>query len=353
MDKTGLIAQIVQAEGLKGPAADARKHALENKNIKELEQLLNSALSNSKTYKSDGTEQNFSFLGLNGTEYSAGFTGNVWGNSIIQDRSYAPLIPEPADPKEYTTQQKRELDRFLADFLYDSASEGLEEISGYNKSVGWLNITDRVVNGFKVLTGQEDRHDIEERMKKAKQEASELKDIAYSKPGAFESKIERKYGIPYSHENVENLKKASEEFTRVSAYHDKLETLKHGFSDVKNILRQEQEYEQARKHVRGPAAASLTPPSPSSHEKFGEVLLEFCGGDKELVAKYMDSLSKKYTSSSEIEKNMPKIMAELQRNIEAEYKKELKGKTFEKIADYITDSNNEDGVGKAIDNFIK
>ena len=50
MDKTGLIAQIVQAEGLKGPAADARKHALENKNIKELEQLLNSALSNSKTY---------------------------------------------------------------------------------------------------------------------------------------------------------------------------------------------------------------------------------------------------------------------------------------------------------------
>ena len=330
MDKTGLIAQIVQAEGLKGPAADARKHALENKNIKELEQLLNSALSNSKTYKSDGTEQNFSFLGLNGTEYSAGFTGNVWGNSIIQDRSYAPLIPEPADPKEYTTQQKRELDRFLADFLYDSAAAGVDEITGYNKSVGWLNITDRVVNGFKVLTGQEDRHDIEERMKKAKQEASELKDIAYSKPGAFESKIERKYGIPYSHENVENLKKASEEFTRVSAYHDKLETLKQGFSDVKNILRQEQEYEQARKHVRGPAAASLTPPSPSSHEKFGEVLLEFCGGDKELVAKYMDSLSKKYTSSSEIEKNMPKIMAELQKNMEAEYKKELKGKSFEK-----------------------
>ena len=330
MDKTGLIAQIVQAEGLKGPAADARKHALENKNIKELEQLLNSALSNSKTYKSDGTEQNFSFLGLNGTEYSAGFTGNVWGNSIIQDRSYAPLIPEPADPKEYTTQQKRELDRFLADFLYDSAAAGVDEITGYNKSVGWLNITDRVVNGFKVLTGQEDRHDFEERMKKAKQEASELKDIAYSKPGAFESKIERKYGIPYSHENVENLKKASEEFTRVSAYHDKLETLKQGFSDVKNILRQEQEYEQARKHVRGPAAASLTPPSPSSHEKFGEVLLEFCGGDKELVAKYMDSLSKKYTSSSEIEKNMPKIMAELQKNMEAEYKKELKGKSFEK-----------------------
>ena len=327
MDKTGLIAQIVQAEGLKGSAAEARKRALENKNVKELEQLLNSALSNSKTYKSDGSEKSFSFLGdaLNG----AGFAGNVWGNNIVSDPQFRPESTEHAE-KKYSLVQQKKLDEFLAQFLYDSAAAGVDEITGYNESVGWLNITDRVVNGFKVLTGQEDRHDIEERMKKAKQEASELKDIAYSKPGAFESKIERKYGIPYSHENVENLKNASEEFTRVSAYHDKLETLKQGFSDVKNILRQEQEYEQARKHVRGPAAASLTPPSPSSHEKFGEVLLEFCGGDKELVAKYMDSLSKKYTSSSEIEKNMPKIMAELQKNMEAEYKKELKGKSFEK-----------------------
>ena len=180
MDKTGLIAQIVQAEGLKGSAAEARKRALENKNVKELEQLLNSALSNSKTYKSDGTEKSFSFLGdaLN----SAGFDGNVWGNNIVSDPQFRPESTEHAE-KKYSLVQQKKLDEFLAQFLYDSAAAGVDEITGYNESVGWLNITDRVVNGFKVLTGQEDRHDFEERMKKAKQEASELKDIAYSKPG--------------------------------------------------------------------------------------------------------------------------------------------------------------------------
>lgn len=331
MDKAGLIAQIVKAEGLKGADAEARRRSLDSKNVKELEQMLNSALSNSKTYKADGSEKSFSFLGENDwaalTELN--FNGNVWGNGIVSDD---PLLPELSEStkKEYSLVQQKKLDEFLAQFLYDSATAGVEEITGYNKSVGWLNITDRAVNGFKVLTGQEDRFGIQERLSKEQKDAQELKDIAAKQPGAFEARIERKYGIPYNHENVEKLKKASEEFTRVSAYHDKLETLKQGFSEVKNTLRQEQEYEQARKHVRGPAAASLTPPEQSSHEKFGEVLLEFCDGDTELLNQYMQSLSKKYTNSSDIKKNMPKIMDELQKQMQAEYKKELKGKSFEK-----------------------
>lgn len=331
MDKAGLIAQIVKAEGLKGAAAEERKRSLDSKNEKELEQMLNSALSNSKTYKADGSEKSFSFLGEN--DWSAltelNFNGNVWGNGIVSDD---PLLPELSEStkKEYSLVQQKKLDEFLAQFLYDSATAGVEEITDYNKSVGWLNITDRAVNGFKVLTGQEDRFGLQERLSKEQKDAQELKDTASTKPGAFEAKIERKYGIPYNHENVEKLKKASEEFTRVSAYHDKLETLKQGFSEVKNTLRQEQEYEQARKHVRGPAAASLTPPSPSSHEKFGEVLLEFCDGDTELLNQYMESLSTQYTNSSDIKKNLPKIMDELQKQMQVEYKKELKGKSFEK-----------------------
>ena len=50
MDKAGIIAQIIKAEGLKGPDAEARKRSLDNKDLNELEQMLNSALSNSKTY---------------------------------------------------------------------------------------------------------------------------------------------------------------------------------------------------------------------------------------------------------------------------------------------------------------
>ena len=333
MDKAGIIAQIIKAEGLKGPDAEARKRSLDNKDLNELEQLLNNALSNSKTYKADGTESNFSFLGDNNWAdmTGVGFDGNVWGNNIAssENEQLLPEIPKEGEKKYSLVQQKR-LDEFLAQFLYNSAAEGLNEITAYNQGVGWLNITDRVVNGFKVLTGQEDRFSLQEKMKKEQQDANELRDTASAQPGAFEAKIERKYGVPYSHENVEKLKKASEEFTRVSAYHDKFEKLKKGFSDVKNILRQEKEYEQARKYVRGAAAASLTPPSPSSHEKFGEVLLDFCEDDRNMLTQYMDSLCKKYTSRSEIEENLPKIMDELQKKMEAEYKKELNGKSFEK-----------------------
>ena len=333
MDKAGIIAQIIKAEGLKGPDAEARKRSLDNKDLNELEQMLNSALSNSKTYKADGTESNFSFLGDNNWAdmTGVGFDGNVWGNNIVnsENEQLLPDIPEERQ-KKYSLVQQKKLDEFLAQFLYDSATEGLNEITSYNRGIGWVNFTDRAINGFKVLTGQEDRFGLQDRMKKEQQAANELRHTASAQPGAFEAKIERKYGIPFSHENVENLKKASEEFTRVSAYHDKFEKLKKGFKEVKNILRQEQEYEHAKKYVRGAAAAALTPPKQSSHEKFGKVLLEFCDGDKELLTQYMDSLSKKYTSSSEIDKNLPKIMDELQKNMDAEYKKELNGKSFEK-----------------------
>ena len=102
--------------------------------------------------------------------------------------------------------KKNELDRFLGDFLYGSSTSGLQEISNYNKSVGWLNITDRAVNSFKVYTGQTDRIELEENLKQEQKDYKKLKDTAYSKPGAFESQIERKFGIPYSHQNISYLK---------------------------------------------------------------------------------------------------------------------------------------------------
>lgn len=270
-----------------------------------------------------GKINKFHALNSNESEDSLNFKPVVFNPEIIQD-----VQTDFSHNREYSIKEKKELDRFLGDFLYDSSTLGLQEISNYNKSVGWLNITDRAVNSFKVYTGQTDRIELEENLKQEQKDYKKLKDTAYSKSGAFESQIERKFGIPYSHQNIAYLKNTAEEYTRVTVYHEKYEGLKQGFSDVKNILRQEQEYKQALKYVKGPAAQALSAPSPSSHEKFGETLLYFCNGNQELVNEYMKNISARYTTRAEIEKHMPEIMDELLNKCESEYKDALGVKSY-------------------------
>lgn len=270
-----------------------------------------------------GKINKFHALNSNESEDSLNFKPVVFNPEIIQD-----VQTDFSHNREYSIKEKKELDRFLGDFLYDSSTLGLQEISNYNKSVGWLNITDRAVNSFKVYTGQTDRIELEENLKQEQKDYKKLKDTAYSKSGAFESQIERKFGIPYSHQNIAYLKNTAEEYTRVTVYHEKYEGLKQGFSDVKNILRQEQEYKQALKYVNGPAAQALSAPSPSSHEKFGETLLNFCNGNQGLVDEYMKNISARYTTRAEIEKHMPEIMDELLNKCESEYKDALGVKSY-------------------------
>ena len=311
-----IISQIITSMGLSGAEAETKRQELEKLSDGELNKLL----SNMTNYAPTDVGS-FAFLSP-----ADKFSGNVF-NPGFTDNSLTSFSSSPAQ-KEYTSAQKKELDEFLGDFLFNSASSGYQTIKSYNDSVGWFNITDRVVNGFKVLTGQQDRIDMQEQMSEEMIAAKKLKDTAYSRPGAFESQFERKFGVPYSHANVEQLKMASEEFTRVSAYHDKTELLKKGFNEVRNILQQEQEYEQARKHVQGPAAASLQPPEVSSHEKFGEVLLQLCNGDQNLVNEYMKQLTTEMGNRNEIEKNLPKIMDELLANCQAQEKQALGNKTY-------------------------
>ena len=270
-----------------------------------------------------GKINKFHALNSNESEDSLNFKPVVFNPEIIQD-----VQTDFSHNREYSIKEKKELDRFLGDFLYDSSTLGLQEISNYNKSVGWLNITDRAVNSFKVYTGQTDRIELEENLKQEQKDYKKLKDTAYSKSGAFESQIERKFDIPYSHQNIAYLKNTAEEYTRVTVYHEKYEGLKQGFSDVKNILRQEQEYKQALKYVKGPAAQALSAPSPSSHEKFGETLLNFCNGNQELVNEYIKNISARYTTRAEIEKHMPEIMDELLNKCESEYKDALGVKSY-------------------------
>ena len=313
-----LISQIISSLGLTGQEAETKRQELEKLSNDELNKLIANISSFSPT----------SLGGFSALEKQNKFNGNVFQNNFVDNASTSFSTTQNNQPKEYTRNQQKELDKFLGDFLYNSTSSGLQTITNYNDSIGILNITDRAVNGFKVLTGQQDRIGLQEQMTKEVEEAKKLQKAAYSQPGAFESKIERKFGIPYSHSNVEQLKTASEEFTRVSAYHDKVELLEQGFEEVKNILRQEQEYEQAKKYVRGAAAASLTPPEVPSHQKFGDVLLQFCNGDKNVVNEYMKNLSSSMGSRAEIEKNLPQIMNELLTKCKEQEQEALGGKTF-------------------------
>ena len=313
-----IINQIIASLGLTGQEAEAKRQELEKLSIDELNKLLSNVSSYAPT-----DVGNFSFLNTAITKFS----GNVFNSSSVND-SPDFSSSSTSQQKEYTSAQQKELDRFLGDFLFNSSLSALDTISAYNDSVGWLGVKHMIVNGFKVLTGQTDRIELEEEMEQALKDAQKLRDAAYSQPGSFESQIERNFGVPYSHANVEELKRTSEEFTRVSVYHDKTELLRKGFSEVKRIIQQEQEYARVRKYVRGAAAASLQPPNPSSHEKFGEILLQLCNGDKDILNEYMKNLSLQMGSRSEIEKNLPQIMDAILSKCEAQEQEALGDKTY-------------------------
>ncbi len=316
-----LINQIIMSLGLTGQEAETKRQELSKLTNDELAKLLGNIGNYAPT-----DVGNFGFL----NQTAIKFNGNVFSPKLNNDTELTSFSSsQKGTKKEYSSVQKKALGRFLGDFLVNSASAGLGEIQKYNDSVGWFNITDRVVNGFKVITGQKDRIDLEVDMQQALKDAQKFYNTAlYSNIGAFEFQLEKKFGIPVSYANIEELQQTSGEFTRVTAYHEKTELLKQGYSEIKNIMRQEQEYAQAKKYVRGAAAASLTPPEVSSHEKFGEILLQLCNGDKNLLNEYMNNLSSQMGSRSEIEKNLPKIMEELIAKCETQEKEALGSKTY-------------------------
>lgn len=261
-----IVNQIIKAMGLNGQAEQEKRAELEKLSNAELTKIL----SNSKEF--DKTSAGV-FLSLDYNNWDKNI--KMFNPEIIafQDTDFS---SSSSNEKVYTSTQQKELDRFLGDFLFNSSTAGLAEITDYNKNVGWANITDRAVNGFKVLTGQEDRIALQNRLSEEQKESKKLKDIANKRPAVFESMIERKYGVPYSHKNVEALKNKAEEYTRITAHHEKYQQLSQGLKELKNIIREEQEYNQARKNLKGPALAALTPPKTSSNQKFGEIMLNFC-----------------------------------------------------------------------------
>lgn len=306
------ISMYINSLGLSGKEAEAKRIELEKLSDAELTKLISGkSFADNFTYNS----QLFDFTKEE----------NGWGLSLQKEQSSTET--QPAKKKKYTPYERTQLRNFAAEYLYDSANNAYAEIKKYNSGVGLIS-TDAIVNGFKILTGQEDRHALQERLGKELNEIEQL-NSALRQPGAWESKFERTRGVLYNPENIEKLKNKSDEYLEITAWHDKYQTLNSGIKEIKDILRQEQEYKQTMKNVRGPAAASIRPPKVSSHEKFGQILLEFCDGNKELVNEYMSQLTSKMGSRAEIEKNFVKILDELQQNCKKDYEKHLNGKTYE------------------------
>lgn len=198
-------------------------------------------------------------------------------------------------------------------------------MENFNNSIGFISIQNGV-NNFKSLIGTETSTEAQARLNSEQQMMQKLKDAAYSNPGAFQSQFEREFGTHYSHENIENLKKKSEEYIKINAYRESLTQLSSGIKDIKKILSQEQKIKAAQ--MLSPAAA-LKMPEPSSDAKFAEVLNDFCNGDEALFSNYMQKLSSEYGSMTEVRAHFPEILENLQTNAENAYKKQLKGVDFE------------------------
>ena len=258
-----LISQIIYAMGLSGQEAEAKRQELQKLSNEELYKLGNEL--NGIGTKWQAAPGIVSWLtpvdasGNNGNGKIVLFSDTILNDDYLSLSSNSSNSQKPL-PKEYTLKEKRNLDKFLGDYLLQSYTSGFNEIHTYNQNIGWANIPDRIVNGFKIFTGQTDRVDVENKMFDGMLDAQQLQRLAYASGDAFRTEYEKEFGIKYSFENIEELKNTSQEYIRVTAYHDKTELLKQGFEEVKSIIRQEKEYAQAIKHVRGPAAAYLRPP---------------------------------------------------------------------------------------------
>lgn len=306
------ISMYIKSLGLSGKEAEAKRAELEKLSEVELTQLIS------------GKSFEFGFIPQD--TFFDFRSGNSDLGIRIQKNTHETI---PLEGKKYSPYEKRQLRNYAAEYLQDSANNAYEEIKRFNSGVGLIS-TDAVVNGFKIFTGQEDRHALESRLSRELEQIKQL-NSSLSQPGAWESKFERARGVLYNPQNIENLKLKSEEYLKITAYHDKHETLQKGIKDVKNILREENEYSQAMKNLSGPARVALTPPKVSSHEKFGQILLEFCDGDQALVNSYLKNISAQMGSKAEIEKNMLNILNELSANCKKEYDIQLKGKSYEQF----------------------
>lgn len=341
-----LVNQIISSLGLSGKDAEQKRTELEKLSNDEL----NKMLANRSDFKKVDVGS-FSALSQIDTQKPEA----VWGTDLQGYTVGLERQSTPESPKKLSAGKEKEMRTFAADYLSDAANGAKESFTAYRNGVGYIsadavwhglkNISDWTLKlndkinpisiGYKHLTGKETADSVttlneqEELIKKAQDSAQKLDALKDGRKASFEIEFERQRGKSFDPVKVEKFQTHAQTYVEMTAAHDRYQMLASGFSDVKTILRQEQEYEQARKTVKGPAAAQLEAPKVSSHQKFGEVLMQFCGGNKELYDNYMKGLSEEYKTPQEINKHLPEIMQKLQTKAEKETNRILKGKSYE------------------------
>ena len=197
------ISMYIQSLGLSGKEAETKRAELEKLSDAELTALITGKPS-----------QTFAPYDFSKAVFEFTPTSSTTGISVEKQSA-----PQAQEKKKYSAYEKTQLRNFASQYLLDSASNAYSAIDDYNKSVGIIS-TDAVVNGFKIFTGQEDRHALQERLGEELKQAEDL-NSTLSRPGAFESKFERTRGVLYNPENIDNLKQKSEEYLEISAYQEK------------------------------------------------------------------------------------------------------------------------------------
>ena len=130
------INQIISSLGLTGDAAEKKCAELEKLSVDELNRILSGC-----THIKENNTGSFCFLG--GIET---FKGEIFPTAPQKTQKNARQPHQPQ--KEYTYSQKRELDKFFADFLYRTTNAAYKNMEEFNDSVGFIDVQNGI-NNFK------------------------------------------------------------------------------------------------------------------------------------------------------------------------------------------------------------
>jgi len=309
-----LINTYIKSLGLTGKEADLKRKELEKLSTEELNLLISG-----KKILSEG--ETYGFDNLKPAEM---YNGEQIFNHSFANYGIMGWIPQQAagEPKKYTAGEKLDLRNFMAEFLLNSTTSAYQAAEEYNKSVGFISIHNGV-NNVRKLIGQETSKELEERLKKEALDAENLMTAGKSE-GKFEYRFEKITNTPFNLEKAEKLKQKAEEYTILTAYNEKYQTLTEGIKKVKQLYHKETALNQARK--RGQVIPEM---KESFEEEFLKLIGQFCNGDEKLKSEYIKKISEGITNKKELNEKFLTCLDKVEKDCKAAFDAQLGSKSFE------------------------
>ncbi|MBR5554984.1 hypothetical protein IKU74_03115 [bacterium] len=312
-----LINSYIKSLGLTGKEAEAKRKELEKLSPDELNLLISG--------KKVATETNtWSFNGLqttlnyNGEQFFTNQTSNLgfmgWTPQNTQSTSNI--------PREYTTFEKKNLQKFIAEFLFNSTQTGLNLISDYNNGIGFISLKNGV-NNAKAFFGKETSQELEARLKQENATAQKLLETA-SHEGKFGVQFERNYKPDINFEKFEKLQQKAQEYEIYTAYQEKYDILKEGIQNLKRIYHKETALKDAKE--RGQIVPDF---KESFEEEFIKLISQFCNGNEDVTNEYIKKVSEGITNKEELNQKFLSCVETLEKDCKKVLDIQLNGKTFD------------------------